>query len=241
MNKLLYQMLNIDLNKKEIISFVGAGGKTTAIFKLAKELRNLKKKVLISTTTHIFLPNKGDYDKFYLKDIKPDENIPPSSISVIGEKILGAKLKGLGKLNLEKLIERDLFDFYLIEADGAKLKAIKAPNCYEPVIVDLTSKTVGLIGLDALGEEISNAAHRYEILMDLLNKNSYQNIEIEDIVNLTLHRCGLFKDAKGETILLLNKADSSNKIQMAKTIRKELSKYGFKNVIISNILTNNYY
>ena len=43
----------IGLEEKDVISFVGAGGKTTMMFKLAEELgRNSK--VLVTTTTKIY-------------------------------------------------------------------------------------------------------------------------------------------------------------------------------------------
>lgn len=241
MNNFLYKELNINPNKKEIISLVGGGGKTTAIFKLAKELKTLKKKVLITTTTNILLPEKNDYDNFYLKDIKEDEFIPPSSISILGQKIINPKLKGLDKSDLEKLIDKNLFDFYLIEADGAKGKPIKAPNPYEPVIIDSTSKTLGLIGLDALGKEIWKISHRPEILMALLNKKPYDLIETGDIINLILDKNGLFKDSKGESILLLNKASNEGRVARGKIIKNDLSKYSFKNTIIGDLLTSKFY
>ena len=54
--KLLIEALNIDINKKNIISFVGGGGKTSLIYELGNELRKLGKKVIITTTTHMFMP-----------------------------------------------------------------------------------------------------------------------------------------------------------------------------------------
>ena len=37
--------------EKGIVTFIGAGGKTSAIFQVAKELAAQKKKVIITTTT----------------------------------------------------------------------------------------------------------------------------------------------------------------------------------------------
>jgi signal recognition particle GTPase len=54
----LYAALDIDLNKDELLCFVGAGGKTTAMFSLAKELRKHAKKVLVTTTTALFYPDE---------------------------------------------------------------------------------------------------------------------------------------------------------------------------------------
>lgn len=240
LDKTLYKKLNIDLNKKEVISFVGGGGKTTTMFDLAEELKALNKKVLVTTTTHIFAPDKDKFDNIFLKDIK-ENKINSSTITILGEKIINNKLKGLDILSLEKIIGKDLFDYYLIEADGAKGMPIKAPDYYEPVITDSTTKTIGLIGLDALDKTISEISHRKDLLLSLLEKESFDRVEIKDIIKLVLHKYGLFKYSNGETILLLNKAIDKKRIEKAKLIRESLAKQGFKFVIIADVLSKNFY
>ena len=42
----------------EMISLIGAGGKTTTMFRLAKEMRDQGCKVLVTTTTQILKPTK---------------------------------------------------------------------------------------------------------------------------------------------------------------------------------------
>ena len=49
----LTELLDIDVNSKKIISVVGGGGKTSLIFRLAEELAEQGKKVIVTTTTHI--------------------------------------------------------------------------------------------------------------------------------------------------------------------------------------------
>lgn len=241
MENTLFKKLNLDLNNKEILSFVGAGGKTTTLYKLSKEISATGKKTLISTTTKIFKPNKNKYNNLFLENISNRRDIASYSISIFGEKVKNGKLIGPSKNKLEMLIGLGKFDFYLIEADGANRKPVKAPASHEPVILDSTTKTIGLIGLDALGERISDISHRPEILGDLLGKNLSETISTEDITELALHRFGLFKGARGEKVLLLNKANTRNKIDSAKITREILYKKGFGKVIISDILRNEFY
>ncbi|MCD4678214.1 MAG: hypothetical protein K8S18_19810, partial [Desulfobacula sp.] len=47
---------NLQLNRRGVISLIGAGGKTSLMFCLAKELENSGKTVLTTTTTKIFMP-----------------------------------------------------------------------------------------------------------------------------------------------------------------------------------------
>ena len=240
MNRYLYEVLNIDLSKKEIISFVGGGGKTTTMFSLAQELKALGKKVLITTTTNIFVPSEDSFDNLFLKNL-PLEKISKGTITIFGEEIVDEKIKGPKLEILDKIIERSLFDYVLIEADGARRKPIKAPALHEPVISNSTTKTIGLIGLDALGKNIAGISHRPELLMELLDKKFSHKIGAGDIINLVLHKDGLFKASKGENILILNKAIDEGLIEEGLLIREGLRKYTFINVVVADVLTKSFY
>ena len=47
-------------NKKHIISLVGGGGKTTIMYELAEHFAEQGKRVVVLTTTHIWLPRAKD-------------------------------------------------------------------------------------------------------------------------------------------------------------------------------------
>lgn len=224
----------LDLNGKGVISFVGGGGKTTAIFELSKELKSLGKKVLITTTTKIFIPKKEEYDYFFLKDIEEGFNPPKGSITVFAESYEGEKLKGISREKIDKLNEKSLFDIILIEADGSNMKPIKAPREDEPIIPQSTTKTIGIIGLDSLGNIVNNhTAHRPELLSAIVG----EDVVIDEIciVKLVTHRAGLFKEARGENILLLNKANDEERIERGKKVRDILKTQGFDNTVIGDI------
>ncbi|MCL5046062.1 MAG: putative selenium-dependent hydroxylase accessory protein YqeC, partial [Actinobacteria bacterium] len=50
------------LRPREVISFAGAGGKTSAMFRLARELAGQGHAVVATTTTAIFAPEPGQAD-----------------------------------------------------------------------------------------------------------------------------------------------------------------------------------
>lgn len=234
--------MDIDLTKKEIISFVGGGGKTTAIFQLGKELIKYNKKVLISTTTKIFTPAKEEYDYFFLGDINKDFNPRNSTIAILGKEIKDDKLIGISPERVEEILERNIFDYILIEADGSKRKPIKAPGPNEPVILPATSKTVGVIGLDSLGTKIDSiTVHRPELLLKIIGESSSPIIDNETIVKLVLHKNGIFKNSHGDKILFLNKANDEKRISSAKEIRNILDTKDFYNVVIGDIVDKKFY
>ena len=57
----------LEIKEKDIITVVGAGGKTSLITYLTKEFSS-DYKVLLTTTTKIYLPKKSDYNNMILID-----------------------------------------------------------------------------------------------------------------------------------------------------------------------------
>ena len=104
----LYELFNIDLEAKELICFVGAGGKTTTMFILAEILKDLNKKVLVTTSTAIYKPSKDTYDRIIIEGsnavIKEFKDINNGSITVAGREISDEnKLLGLSKTVIEEI------------------------------------------------------------------------------------------------------------------------------------------
>lgn len=202
---------NLNDDKKELISFVGGGGKTSSIFRLAHELKARGKKVLVTTTTRIFVPEKGDFDELVIKS-KPQHDIfnpVPGSITVLGKELLeeGEKLKGIDPFWLDSIFTSGCFDYILVEADGSKQKSIKAPAVHEPVIPSSTTKTVGVIGLSVLNKNVDTEVFRAEIFKKICGDNSVVNLE--QIFRLVTSPQGLFKNVPpdSEKYLFLNQLE----------------------------------
>jgi probable selenium-dependent hydroxylase accessory protein YqeC len=216
----LFKLLGLELDKFNIISVVGGGGKTTSINKLAIELSEIGKSVLITTSTGIFIPAKDTYTHLFIENIPLNYTPESGGIDYYAEKVDNEKLKTYNISVVDEIINRNIYDFVLIEADGSKGRPIKAPAEHEPVISKYTTVTLGVIGLDSLGKEINEEnVHRPELLSMLTNS---QTVDIRAITDLVLHNNGIFKRSIGKKILLLNKADNEHRIQIAMDIRKTL-------------------
>lgn len=230
----LYKVLDLDINRKNIVSVVGGGGKTTTINTLASEFKELDKKVLVATSTGIFYPGKSQYDNVFIKELPLEFQPSKGSITYFGEINNGIKLKTENIGLIDEIIERNLFDIILIESDGSKTFPIKAPAIHEPVISNNTNITIGLIGMDSIGVKIDEEhVHRPELLKEIVQKDY---VDSEAIVKLVKHKAGLFKCSKGEKILLLNKADNEEKISAAREIKENLYSEDIR-VIIGDIKT----
>lgn len=219
-----------NLGKREIISFVGGGGKTTTIERLALDLAGNGNRVLSTTTTAILIPSRDKYNQLFIGSLPKDYLPAKGSITVFGEYVENGEIRSNNLSLIDELINKDIFDYCLIEADGSKGKPIKAPNENEPVISKLTTVTVGVIGLDCIGKRVDEIAHRPDLLKDILEVLDDHLISYGDILKLVKHNNGLFKNSRGRRILLLNKV-RDEQMQVATRIAEELKDARIKVII----------
>lgn len=235
----------LNLKDKEMISAIGGGGKTTILFALAKELFKAGKKVFLSTTTKIFLPEEEETkviiasEDEILKRLKKEGF---KSILVAGREVVeGNKIAGFTKEFYNYLFEIKVFDYILIEADGSKRKPIKFHASYEPVIPELSTKVLGVIGLDSLGKRLDNQIfHRAEEFCREFGYEIEDNIDERMVTRLIIDEKGLFKTSplNSKKILILNKADDREKQKWAFRIINEIDKSCWKENLEKVIITS---
>jgi len=148
----------------EVISLVGAGGKTTLMFALARELTLHEGVVVTTTTTKIFPPSSSDTsyvlvseDENEIRDFILRKGYEYGHITVVSEKVNSSgKLKGINVEQVKMLRELGVVTFIIIEADGAARRPLKAPDTdYEPVIPQDTTLVIPVVGIDVLGCELN--------------------------------------------------------------------------------------
>lgn len=231
--KYLYESLGVNINEKNIISFVGGGGKTTSIYTLANELNALGKKVLVTTTTHMHMPE--DYINFKgdINEIK--KRFKNTNLITVGIKDRNDKISSVGEEVATTLIE--LCDFLLIEADGSKMLPLKAPASHEPVILKNTTMIVGVAGIDSLNKSIKDICHRPEHVCNVLSKKYDDKINEKDIATLLSSENGqkkCFDECdNAQYRVIINKVDNDELLSCAEKICKYLNKKDVQAVITS--------
>lgn len=212
----LYNNLSIDINEKKIISFVGAGGKTTLIYYLAEELKAFGKKVIITTTTNMFIPPKYFLYSKNLMHIK--EKLNQDGIVVLGKPAGDNKFTFLDYEIYDKLPL--ICDFLLIECDGSRRLPLKAPDKHEPVILDKCDIVVGVAGIDAVDKKVKDTCHRKEIVCNILNVEQSHIVTENDIAVLLSSDKGQMKYVNSfnkniEYIAVINKCDTDELVKKA--------------------------
>ena len=239
----LFKELDISLENQELISITGGGGKTTSMFKLARELLKHDKKVLVSTTTAIMKPDKSKYEKLYLAQDTDYKTIEASSsgITVLGSKINKInKLIGVEQQIIDEIFKSKKFDYIIVEADGSKRKPIKAPASHEPVIPSLTTKTIGIIGMDAVGQKIYEGnVHRASLFSQVTNSKLGDCIDENSIYNLIVSPEGIFKNSplESQKYIILNKSETKSRNLVSQKVKSKLitNKINIEKIIIGSM------
>lgn len=217
-----------------MVCLVGAGGKTSAMFRLARELEAQGKKVLVTTTTAIFYPERDQYDQIVVSEMESlclFDNISNGCITVFGRSASEeGKLLGVSPEFLDDIFLSNMFDCIIVEGDGSKGRPVKAPAGHEPVIPSLATKVLGVIGLDCIGRCVCpEYVHRPEIFCSITGCSEGSIINADIISRLIVHEAGLFKAAPGSAAkyVVLNKADGEREQLAAAEIIEKLSFMGY--------------
>ena len=158
----------LQLGEFESIAFVGAGGKTTAMFQLTRELQP---PVIVSATTHLGVWQIPLADEHIIAKTPDDlQNFSPRGVTLVTGELEGNRTKGLGTDAIHWLHEEAQKHSIplLIEADGSRQKPLKAPGEHEPPIPDFVHLVVVVAGLSGLGRQLdAETVHRPEIFARL--------------------------------------------------------------------------
>ncbi|MBI5966995.1 MAG: putative selenium-dependent hydroxylase accessory protein YqeC [Deltaproteobacteria bacterium] len=217
------------LKDREVISLVGAGGKTTLMFALGNELSSRRKRILLTTTTKIWEPDPSPSFALFLSDqfagIKEwvDKSLARYPYLVIGQKKLdNGKLQGIDPQWVEGLYSQANVSIMIVEADGAAGRSLKAPREGEPVLPANTTLLIPMMGIDVLGSPLDEEhVFRSEIAARILNMEMGSTVTEEVIVRLLKE---LIKDcpAKARVIPLINKVDLPGGLEKARSLARVL-------------------
>jgi len=221
------------IQRKEIVALVGAGGKTTAMFRLARELTARGQRVVTTTTTRIFVSQMGAAPHSI---VAPDEaallaQLPEALrrhghvLVVGGTDPSSDKAFGIEPGWVERISGLDEVDVVLIEADGARMRSFKAPAGHEPVIPDCVTLVVPMAGIDAIGRPLDEATvHRPECVAALTGDAQGETISAQMMARVLADERGgrQFVPVTARVVALLNKVDKVGQQEVARQVARLL-------------------
>ncbi len=240
---MLFEALGLGKMSRECIAFVGAGGKTTSMFRLAEEMKLKGSCLIVTTTTKIYRPESHCYDTIMLscneEELQAElEQLVRPGIHLAAQGVdSDNKLIGLEPHWVDNLFWNPEPDHILVEADGSRGLPVKAPADFEPVIPSSATLVVGVIGLDCLGRPADESmVHRVHAFCRITGCSLGDIITDDHLIRLIMHPMGLFKAApeSSKRFLLLNKADDGERAVHAYRIRERMREQGLPVLIARN-------
>jgi molybdenum cofactor cytidylyltransferase len=237
MNMTIQQALRA--NEHSCIAFVGAGGKTTALFQLA---RSLPSPVIVTATTHLGAWQVGMADLHIISD-------SPAPLEELEHGLQGVVLV-TGPVDGERTRPANghlvawLHEYcgyhaipLLIEADGSRQKPLKAWADHEPAIPAFVNEVVQVVGLSSLGKPMGDeVVHRAEIFARLSGLLPDDRITAEAVTRTLTHPAGGLKNIPpgARRVVLLNQADMAEQQAAASRMVQPLLR-SYDSVVIASL------
>lgn len=215
------------LNGGRTVCFVGGGGKTTLMYALAMHRAKMGQRVLVSTTTHIYMP-----PRFYAAEESSVHALwVQGQIAIIGtpekEKLTAPEPSLLANL-------RNQTDVLFLEADGAKGHPCKVPAAHEPVIDPECDLVVAVFGMSAIGRPLREVCFRAEQAMALLGVDAGHILTPADAAKILISPLGGKKGIGAcNWCAVLNQCDDGVRRKYAEAVTQQLESMGETNVVMT--------
>lgn len=209
----LVSAFNIDASVR-VAALVGAGGKTSCMFRLAAAFAATGRRVVTTTTTKILPPHADQSPELVLLENAPRFRTLPRSITsanhvTVGRRLLpGGKIEGISDADVDAILS--FTDLVLVEADGAAGRCVKAPESWEPVIPAAADLVIPVVGLDCLGKPATDATvFRLHRFLEVTGIDEHDPITPDVLARLLSSPEGSLRGVppRARVVVLLNKLD----------------------------------
>lgn len=215
---------------RKMVSLVGGGGKSTLMYFLGEKCARQGMRVLITTTTHIFAPNK----QYYASTVAAAEKLwAEGKFAVIGTPVPEkGKLKAPEMPLLDALLQKA--DIAFVESDGSKHCPIKVPREQEPVLLPQCDLVLAVMGLSAIGKPLKECCFGLEKAMTLLGAEEDHLLTEDDAAKILASPLGGRKSvAERAFCVVLNQCDDGPRRVSAEKIAAGLKEYGVSQVVMT--------
>lgn len=225
------------------VALVGGGGKTTAMFRLAREMVEKGERAITTTTTRIFAAQIALAPAHVPAADATRESVLAALAAHRQVLVIGATNPTTGKADG---ISLDLFRrlrtwcpgvCILNEADGSRMRPFKAPAEHEPVIPVDTTLVVLVVGADVFGKTLdADHVHRPELVSALCGAPLGTAITPEMVARVLAHPEGGRKGVPvgARVVALIHKVESLlDRAPARKTAERLLREPGIESVLLT--------
>jgi molybdenum cofactor cytidylyltransferase len=213
----------LGLETVRVISICGAGGKTSLMVALVREMSVGGERVLATTTTRMAVAEaEGPWRP---REIRGHEHLlagmddgPGAILAYQAVDKERGKLIGLAPETIDEVARTGRFDRIIVEADGARHNPLKAPGPNEPVFPSTTGAVVIVVGASGIGKPLDeDTVFRAEAWSALTGLPATRPVTPESVARMVVHPEGLGKGAPrhARRVLFVNQADTQQRREAA--------------------------
>ena len=208
----------------DVVALVGGGGKTTTMFRLAREITEAGGRALTTTTTRIFAAQIALAPAHVGAEDSTRERVTAAlaahrHVLVIGDPDGTGRAVGVSLDLFGRLRAWCPGVCLLNEADGSRMRPFKAPADHEPVIPTETTLVVPLVGADVFGKPLdAEYVHRPDLVSALSGALLGAPVTPEVVARVLAHPLGGCKNVPdgARVVALINKVETLSDLDLAR-------------------------
>ncbi|MDR3561631.1 MAG: selenium cofactor biosynthesis protein YqeC [Negativicutes bacterium] len=244
----LWERLILSVKPPRVVTIIGSGGKTSLMYNLQARLAAAGLAAVATATTK--LSRRSPYGYTYIQSLADgcaaldSSREPRQPIALVAGGVPGDpdKVAGLPPDWIDNLAERYIDRVFLVEGDGAAGRPLKGHLGHEPVIPAASRLVIAVVGIDAIGAPLTQAAvHRPERISELTGLLPGEPVTVGVVAKLLLQPEGYLRacPAASRMVVFINKVESPERCQQAEGLAALLLAAGHPQidaVVIGSVL-----
>ena len=234
--------LALGIASGDVVAFVGAGGKSSAMLTVADELAGAGMNVLAAPTTKMLVsearkigPLVTSEDTGELRTKAEEALSDRVSGVVVGSGLLSKnRIGGVEPADITSLAP--LADVVLVEADGSRRRPIKGTADHEPAVPHAATLVVAVGSIRAFGAPVDEEhVHRPELFSRLTGVGAGQSITARAFARAIAEGSLGNIPHKARTAALITGVHPGKSMADASVITRELWRFGVTKVVLTSL------
>src|SRR5918997_1146477 len=234
--------LALGISSGDVVAFVGAGGKSSAILAIADELLEAGLTVLAVPTTKLFVSEAERIGQLVTAEdaevlrAKAEEALSGGASGVVvGSGLLSKnRVGGVEPGAVSSLAS--LADVVLVEANGSRRRPIKGTAEHEPPLPDSATLVVAVGNIGAFGMPVEEEhVHRPELFSKLTGIGPGQSITARAFARALAEGSLAELPDGARAIVLITGVRPGKSMADASVVTRELWRLGIKKVVLSSL------
>lgn len=204
--------------RKGIVCAVGAGGKKSVLYQLAREHPG---RFALTATVHVTeFPDDLPVEQVIGEDAVMEDAVLSStsrSVAYACPSTKPGRHAGVSARTIRTIHEAGKFDATYVKADGARMRWIKAPADGEPMLLPGANLVIPVVSARAIGEPLSErVAHRLDQVQAVTGVAPGSTLTPEAVGRLLASEHGGLKGTGAARVApVINMVDNNSQQQMA--------------------------